>query len=111
MARSVVLALALLVLAPAAVRAQMSDDAWIAYNQDQLKSRLPDPESTRFRGVFLSRRAGVPVACGEVSAGSATGGQGDYERFVGAGSLGAFLRADVDDFDALWDHFCGQAPE
>ena len=106
MTRRLVVALVLFVMASESTAAQMSDEGWIAYNQDQLRSRLPDPESARFRDVFISRKAGVPVACGEVSARTVTGEYSEHVRFVGAGSLGAFLPGDVDDFEALWRHFC-----
>ena len=98
------LALLLLALAAAPVRAETEAEkqGWIAYNQDLLKKRLADPESARFRNVFFSRKAGVPVACGEVKLPEVA----DFQRFVGAGSVGVFLPGDMDDFDALWGHFC-----
>jgi hypothetical protein len=105
MTKRLILVFALLGAGPAL--AQGADQALIARNQEQLKTRLPDPGSARFRAVFVSRHAGVPVACGEVAAKTVTGEDSGFMRFVGAGSLGVFLPGDVDDFDALWRHFCG----
>ena len=109
MTARLILALLLLALAAAPGRAETEAErqGWIAYNQDLLKQRLDDPESARFRGVFFSRKAGVPVACGEVDLGADAGGDTGFQRFVGAGSVGVFLPADVDDFKALWQAFCG----
>ncbi|MFQ5774610.1 MAG: hypothetical protein ACE5GS_08845 [Kiloniellaceae bacterium] len=103
------LALALALLLGPAERIALGDDeaqGWIAYNQDLLKRRLREPESARFRNVFFSRKAGVPVACGEVEAKTASGAMSGFQRFVGAGSVGVFLPGDVDDFETLWRHFC-----
>lgn len=105
MRKCLVMAVSLLAVTPLA--AQERDDALIAAAKNQLASRLDDPEDVRFRNVFVSRRAGVPVACGEVAAKSSDAGGRGFVRFVGAGSLGVFLPADVDDFGALWRHFCG----
>ena len=88
------------------VRADDQAQGWIAYNQDLLRQRLREPDAAEFRNVFFSRKAGVPVACGEVNAKTDSGAMSGFQRFVGAGSVGVFLPWDVDDFDALWAHFC-----
>lgn len=88
------------------VQADDQDQGWIAYNTDLLKQRLRNPDSAEFRNVFLSRKASVPVACGEVNATTESGVMSGFQRFVGAGSVGVFLPWDVDDFDTLWGHFC-----
>lgn len=94
-------------VAGAKLHAAEDEAAWIAYNKDKVLERLPDPDSARFRNLFFSRNAGVPVACGEVNAKTASGTFSGFVPFVGAGSLGAFFPGDVDDFDALWQWFCG----
>ena len=88
--------------ASGALADQAEEADWIAHNQDLLRRRLADPAAAVFRESFFSRKAGVPVACGEVKMPEAA----DYQRFVGAGSVGVFLPDEVDDFDALWGHFC-----
>ena len=95
-----------LVLVPSLTQAEDQEQGWIAYNKDLLKQRLRDADSAEFRNVFFSRKAGVPVACGEVNAPTASGAMSGFQRFVGAGSVGVFLPWDVDDFDTLWGHFC-----
>ena len=95
-----------LALSGAAVSADDEAAGWIAYNKDLLRQRLVAPDSARFREVFFSRKAGVPVVCGEVDSKDATDAYTGYERFVGAGSVGVFFRWDVNDFEALWRHFC-----
>ena len=99
--------LVVLACASDAVADQAREQALIDYNINQVKERLTEPELAEFRGVFFSERAGVPVACGEVNVRSSAGRETGFLRFVGAGSLGAFLPFDVDDFDGLWRHFCG----
>ncbi len=95
-------ALLLALGAPGALADQAEEEGWIALNQDLLRQRLEDPAGAVFRETFFSRKAGVPVACGEVKLPDSA----DYQRFVGAGSVGVFLPHEVDDFDALWRHFC-----
>ena len=87
---------------PDALADQAEEEGWIAHNQELLRQRLEDPADVVFRETFFSRKAAVPVACGEVKLPEAAG----FQRFVGAGSVGVFLPGDVADFDALWGHFC-----
>ena len=100
------LPLALLVLGTGPALADAEEEAWIAMNLEQLRGRLIHPDSAQTRGVFISRKAGVPVVCGEVNTLIAAGEETGFEPFIGAGSLGVFLPFDVDDFAALWGHFC-----
>ncbi len=106
MMRPLALALVLIALSMPRGFAESEDEAWIRTNKDLLKHRLSDPESARFRHVFLSRKAGVPAACGEVDAKRPAGAYAGFQRFVGAGSVGVFFPGDVDDFEALWAFFC-----
>lgn len=107
MRKRLVVAVLLFAVAQVAVLAQEPDEALIAAAKDQLVARLQDPDNAQFRNIFVSGRAGVPVACGEVTAKPTGAGSGSFVRFIGAGSLGVFLPGDVDDFGALWRHFCG----
>ncbi len=107
MRKRLAMGLLLFVMAPVASSAQEPDNALIAAAKERLIARLQNPTNAQFRSVFVSRRAGVPVVCGEVAAPPSGAGSGNFVRFVGAGSLGVFLPGDVDDFGALWRHFCG----
>lgn len=89
-----------------ATRAAEDDEGWIAYNRDLLKQRLRHPELAEFRGLYLSRKGGVPVLCGEVNARNSDGSESGFQRFLGAGSVGVFFPDEVDDFQALWSTFC-----
>ena len=100
--QALILALILAFAASGAFADQTEEQAWIAHNQELLRQRLEDPAGLDFRETFFSRKAGVPVACGEVKLPEVA----DFQRFVGAGSVGVFLPGDMDDFDALWGHFC-----
>ena len=89
-----------------AARAAEDDAGWITYNRDLLKQRLRHPELAEFRGLYLSRKGGVPALCGEVNARNSDGSESGFQRFLGAGSVGVFFPDEVDDFEALWRTFC-----
>lgn len=93
-------------VSPIAVRAAENDAGWIAYNKDLLKKRLRHPELAEFRGLYLSRKGGVPALCGELNARNSDGSESGFQRFLGAGSMGVFFPDEVDDFEALWRTFC-----
>lgn len=65
--------------------------SYIALNQERIKGRLKDPESTQFRNVFVSNTSYIsddtPMVCGEVNAKNSFGGYSGFERFVSHGSV------------------------
>lgn len=50
--------------------------------QDRIASSLKDPESARFRNVFVSPRG--RAVCGEVNAKNSMGGYVGFKRFISA---------------------------
>jgi hypothetical protein len=54
----------------------------IAEGQDRITGRLNDPESGRFRNVFVSPRG--RAVCGEVNAKNRMGGYVGFRRFISA---------------------------
>lgn len=54
----------------------------IAEGQDRIVNRLNDPESARFRNVFISPKG--RAICGEVNAKNAMGGYVGFRRFISA---------------------------
>lgn len=54
----------------------------IGAGQDRIASSLKDPESARFRNVFVSPRG--RAVCGEVNAKNSMGGYVGFKRFISA---------------------------
>jgi hypothetical protein len=54
----------------------------IGAGQERVASTLKDPESARFRNVFVSPRG--RAVCGEVNAKSSMGGYVGFKRFISA---------------------------
>ncbi len=76
----------------------------------EVKNKLRDPDSAKFRDVFLNRGEGannLPITCGEVSSNDGLGT--GYQKFISDGSSSTtYLEEEVDgDFNDLWDLFCG----
>ncbi|HEX5126486.1 MAG TPA: hypothetical protein VFW00_07075 [Rhodocyclaceae bacterium] len=76
----------------------------IAEGQDRIVNRLNDPESARFRNVFISPKG--RAICGEVNAKNSMGGYVGFRRFISAKD-----RAGVEDdgsyfADSNWSARC-----
>lgn len=81
---------------------------WMQRGMEAVKSKLKDPRSAEFRGVYFHRGTdGVPMTCGEVNAKNSFGGRSGFQRFISAGEPSlTFLQEDVVDFDTAWTRFC-----
>lgn len=62
----------------AALRA--ADQKMVAAAQDVIRDSLKDPESARFRGVFISPKG--RAVCGDVNAKNSMGGYVGFRRFI-----------------------------
>jgi hypothetical protein len=87
--------------------------AWIETGKEQIKGRLKDPDSAKFRNVHFYSGGGVPVTCGEVNSKNSFGGYTGFERFIAAGSQLAVVESDMtspSELDEVWERFCSRAP-
>lgn len=77
--------------------------AFIEQSEATIRPHLHHPESAQFRNVRFYIGSGVPIACGEVSGGEASG----FDRFV-AGSAGLVLESQMvsRNISGLWNQFC-----
>ena len=94
-----------------AERSQISQNTkeivWIEKSKDTIRTKLKDPSSARFKGVFFSNASGSPVACGEVNSKNSLGGYAGYQYFIAAGNSNlAFLENEVADFATVWNKMC-----
>jgi hypothetical protein len=82
--------------------------AWMHKGIDAVKSRLKDPSSAQFRGVYFSRGAdNMPMTCGEVNSKNCFGGYTGHQRFISAGQPDlTFLENEVSGFADVWARFC-----
>jgi hypothetical protein len=105
-------AAALLFLVGSAHAAMPRDlGAWGAKAKAELVHSLKDPESARFREMFVSSQSDGgslrPVLCGQVNAKNSMGGYGGFQRFV-VTSAGVTIEEDGSGgFSFLWDDACG----
>lgn len=81
---------------------------WMQRGMDAVRSKLKDPKSADFEGVFFNRgKTNVPVTCGLVNAKNIFGGRSGYQRFLSAGKPEiTFLEEEVSDFSESWQQFC-----
>lgn len=82
-------------------------ESYIELNQERIKGQLKDPESARFRNVFVSNTIYIsddtPMVCGEVNAKNSFGGYTGFKRFVSHGSV-QLIEANMADgeIDKMW---------
>lgn len=60
----------------------MSDTALISSGQGAVRDRLTDPESARFRNMFVISARGRTIVCGEVNAKNPMGGMSGFKAFA-----------------------------
>ena len=85
------------------------DDAgYIIVGQNQIKSRLRDPDSAQFTEVQVSRKSGVVAICGMVNSKNGFGGMSGPQRFVtgGATAIEGDGTMDAANFQRAWDMLC-----
>lgn len=82
--------------------------AWMSKGMKAVKTKLKDPGSAEFKGVYFFRGADdVPMTCGAVNSKNSFGGYGGYQRFVSAGRTNlTFLEKEVEGFEGVWQKFC-----
>ena len=82
--------------------------AWMSKGREAVKTKLKDPDSAKFKGVYFFRgEDGVPMTCGAVNSKNSFGGYGGFQRFVSAGRPNlTFLEEQVKGFDGVWQKFC-----
>jgi len=87
----------------------VKEASYIVVHQDRIKARMKDPESARFRNVFVSHSLGGPLVCGEVNAKNSFGGYTGFQRFVSGGDQQV---VDTDmapgEMDSLWPQACSR---
>jgi hypothetical protein len=72
-----------------------------------VKAKLRDPDSAKFEGLQLSRKAGPPIVCGYVNSRNGMGGMSERQRFVSAGEA-TFLEEEMADGEMAiaWSRAC-----
>ncbi len=61
--------------------------SYIAKTQLYVKDRLGDSSGTRFRSMYVSRKIGEPVVCGQINAKSGFDGYSGWQRFIAGPDL------------------------
>ncbi|WP_186417167.1 hypothetical protein [Bosea sp. CS1GBMeth4] len=90
-----------------AAEAGLMNEAWITKAKAVIRDRLKDPRSGEFRSLRVSKTAGVPVVCGEISSRNSFGGRNGFQRVISAGRPDlTFLEEEVRDMDSVWRTFC-----
>lgn len=84
--------------------------AWIEKGKEAIASRLKDPNSVKFQGVYFSHPAGFPpLVCGQVNAKNSFGGYSGFQRFISASTSElSFLESDMEkrEFEKTWAKLC-----
>lgn len=62
-----------------------NDTGYIIVAREHVASKLKDPDSARFDGLYVSRKIGTPVVCGTVNAKNSFGGYSGKVRFISGG--------------------------
>jgi len=85
-------------------------NALIVNAQDSVKRLLKDPDSAKFRNIFVNKsKKGFTVVCGEVNAKNSFGGYTGFQRFISGGTPDTtFLEESVADFPNAWNMLCVQ---
>jgi len=104
---------ALVVASTAAAGQRLSGQeiAWIERNKDHVRARLKDGDAAKFRNIRISYKLNgtTPIVCGEVNSRNSFGAYVGFQGWIGAGSVGQYLAADMapGEFPKLWRQFCG----
>lgn len=86
-----------------------NDYNYISIHQERIKSKLKDPSSAQFNGVFISRAIGAPIVCGQVNAKNGFGGYTGFQRFISGGTIQVIeTEMAVGEMDKTWSQVCGQ---
>lgn len=79
-----------------------------AIEQEDLRSRLQDPDSVKFRRDYVSTLRRTAVLCGEINYKNAVGGYVGFQRFISGATLQVFEEAvGISAMERLWSVMCG----
>lgn len=82
---------------------------YILSRKTEIRGSLKDPSSAEFRNVFVSRKGGAPVVCGEVNSKNSFGGYVGFQRFVSFGTINVIeSQMAPGEMDATWMKICGR---
>jgi hypothetical protein len=73
----------------------------ISEKQQVISAKLKDPDSAKFRNVFISNLTYEPTVCGEINAKNSYGAYGGYEIFY-VSNDGAKIGPHISE----WEAFC-----
>lgn len=96
---------ALFLLSCGVASAAPGDAALIAKSKTMMADRFADPDSAKFRKVFVIKG----TVCGEVNAKNLMGGYVGYRRFV-VDEGDALVDSGSSTFDDLWEVACSKNP-
>lgn len=93
-------------LAWTSVIAAPSNAKLIVQAKESVTKKLKDPESARFRGVFVMRDS----VCGEVNAKNSYGGYIGFKRFIAIAGLLVVLEEAWPGFEQMYIESCSKTP-
>ena len=85
-------------------RQRAADEALVDAAKDRLARRLTDPDSVKFRDVFISPRRGA--VCGDINAKNRMGGYVGYRRFIVAPDKSGIEEDESYFVEANWEARC-----
>jgi len=77
----------------------------IAKRQSEVAQLLKDPDSAKFRNVYVSEIYSEPIVCGEVNGKNSYGAYAGYTTFMADGNTPK-LKVNPSEYET----FCGKAP-
>ena len=84
----------------------------LAGEEEKIRDRMIDPESTKFRKDFVSVLSGAPVVCGEINYKNSLGGYVGYQQFIWVSPDAKYFGAETkaDEMKRQWETLC-EAPK
>ena len=88
---------------------ELNEVGYINLHKGRIKNRLKDSESAKFRNIFISKKIGSPIVCGEINSKNSFGGYSGYQRFVSGGTI-QVIESDMakGEMDSTWLQVCGK---
>jgi len=92
---------------PSTIPGPIDPVRFMAAEEADIRSRLADPESGRFRNDSTSTFRKIPVVCGEINFKNGTNGYVGFRRFVSGTTIREFEDATgADEMNRLWLVLC-----
>jgi len=92
---------------PSKVPGPFDPNRFIAAEESDIRARLSDPESARFRNDSASTFRKVPIVCGEINFKNSTNGYVGFRRFVSGSTIRQFEDATGSvEMSRLWLVLC-----